>query len=482
MATDAIKCKYFPQLPARWYCPNCKSNMANECAKVVDPLYPDGKKICPICEQQLQSIGIANSIKPFWERIPKFFAYPAKFDNLMYIGILSLAVLVGFFIPLVNIGVYILAFFALLRYACKCLYHSAQGSLSPPTVLSHMENSHESIPVKLCGLFIFILFVIFQAFRLNLVVGYTVMAFSLLSIPAITMLLAMTESFFTAINPLKVINIMLGMGKSYLLLYLFLLLMVGSSRLIGFWAVNLISPSILVPFLFFINAYFTVAMFSIMGYAMYQYHEAFGYDGVAEVNLAAEGIDIKASGISQDSFLNEIQILVGEGLLDEAIKRLQKRLKSTHANLIYHDKYHALLKSANKPQEMAEHTTEYINLLLGQAKVNKGLLIGIYADCLKMNPGYFYPKPAVTVDLAKTAQELFKNQAALSLLNNFSQHYPNSEQIPYAYFIVAQLLVDYKQDETQAKKILHSLVGKYPAHELTEQIINYLGIIEKFTK
>ncbi|MSS76281.1 MAG: hypothetical protein EXR90_05265 [Methyloglobulus sp.] len=72
----------------------------------------------------------------------------------MCIGILSLGVLVGFFIQLVNIGVYILAFFGLLRYACKCLYHSAQGNLSPPGVVSNMENSHESIPVKLRDLLI----------------------------------------------------------------------------------------------------------------------------------------------------------------------------------------------------------------------------------------------------------------------------------------------------------------------------------------
>ena len=37
MATDSIKCKYFPQLPTRWYCSNCKANMANERAKAVGP-------------------------------------------------------------------------------------------------------------------------------------------------------------------------------------------------------------------------------------------------------------------------------------------------------------------------------------------------------------------------------------------------------------------------------------------------------------
>jgi outer membrane protein assembly factor BamD (BamD/ComL family) len=99
-----------------------------------------------------------------------------------------------------------------------------------------------------------------------------------------------------------------------------------------------------------------------------------------------------------------------------------------------------------------------------------------------MNPDYFYPDAKSTVDLAKTAQELFKNQDALLLLNKFSQHYPNNEQIPYAYFIVAQLMFDYKQEEEQAHKILLSLLNKYPGHELTTQIKNYLGVVDKFRK
>jgi hypothetical protein len=344
------------------------------------------------------------------------------------------------------------------------------------------ETGHENIAVKLCVLFVLILFTIILAFRFNEIIGIIVIIFSLLSVPAITILMAITESLLDAINPVKVIRIMFGMGKSYLLLYLFLMLMMGSSELIEYWAHSVVNEFVLGPLIFFINAYFTVAMFSMMGYAIYQYHEEFGFDGVAEVNLAEEGINLRASGISQDSFLNEIHILVSEGMLEKAINRLKKQIKTTQASLAYHDKYHALLKLANNPQEMATHTTEYIDLLLTQAKVNQGALINIYTDCLKMNPDYFYPNPKITVNLAKTAQELFRNQDALSLLTNFSQHYPNSEQIPYAYFMVAQILIDYKQQDEQAKRILFSLLAKYPDHDLTAQIKDYLSTIEKFTK
>ena len=481
MATDVIKCKYFPALPARWYCPKCKVNMANECAKL--PKSPSSdKRLCPLCESELASLGIGNSIKPFWERIPKFFAYPAKIDSLIYLGLLSLGVLLGMFIPKFGIGIYILALFGTLNFASKCLFLSAQGNLSPPTVLAHVDTGYRSIALKFFGIFAFTMLVIAAAFRFNVFLGYATAGFSLLSLPAAIIILAMSGSFFDSLNLTKVVNIMMGMGKSYLLLYVLLMLMSGSSGLIEHLAAGIVNKFFLLPFLFFINSYFMVAMFSMMGYALYQYHEKFGFEGVAEANLAEEGVDIKASGISQDPFLNEIHILLSEGLFDEAGIRLKKRLITHSANLQYHDKYHNLLKITQNQKELSEHTASYMKLLYGQERVNKALLITVYAECIKANPDFFYPDAAKTVDLAKTAQELHRYQDALTILANFSKHYPGHEQIPYAYIIVAQLLSEQRQQDEQAKKILLSLLAKYPDHELIPQIKVYLQVIENMAK
>jgi tetratricopeptide (TPR) repeat protein len=465
MATAVIKCKYFPALPARWHCPNCEVDMANECAKI-SPNAVD-KKVCPICLTLLESLGIANSIRPFWERIPKFFAYPAKPYTLLYIGILSLSVFAAIFMPLLGLFIVLGAFFGILKYAYKCLNHAAGGYLSPPGIGGFKENDkqHPFIIFKQFCVFVFIAFIISISAGFGKFIGVAVMLFSLLSLPAIIMLLAMTGSFSEAINPLKTIQIMTGMGKSYFILYLFLLLLGGSNQLVQYWAINLVSPLILFPTIFFINSYFLIAIFSMLGYALYQYHEKLGFRRVIEVNLAEEGIDIKASGINQDPFLNEIHILVAEGLIEEAIKRFKKLFAQGEQPLNYHDKYHTLLKLANNTEQLVQHTTEYMTLLLRQPKVNKGTLIGLCADCIKIAPDYFYPDAKVTVDLAKTAFELFRYNDATILLNKFAQNYPNSDQIPYAYFIAAQVLVDYKQQEAQAKKILQSLLVKYPNHD-----------------
>ncbi len=478
MAKTSVKCKYFPSLPARWHCGHCKVDMANECAKEA-PHAPD-KKICPICFSQLESLGISNSIRPFWERIPKFFAYPAQKGTLLYLATLSLLMLSSVFIPLLSIILVIAASFAVIRFAYKCLNHAAQGNIVPPesSVLKSDEGQYPYIVFKQFCIFMFTFLAIIMGFGAGKLVGILVAFFSLLSLPAMIMNLAMTGNFFDAINPMRAINIMTTMGKSYLILYVFLLMVYGGSQLIKYWAANIITPAILFPSLFFINSYFSIVIFSMMGYALYQFHEKLGIDWVVEVNLEAEGIDVKASGINSDPFLNEIQILLAEGLMDEAIKRLGTQLKAMSQSLVYHDKYHYLLKLANAKERMAEHTSEYMRVLLNQPKVNKGKLVDVYADCLKINPDYFYPDARVTVDLAKTAQELFKYNDALLLLNKFGQNYPNSEQMPYAYFIAAQLLVDHKQDEAQAKKILQGLLKKYPGHELTEPMQKYLAVLE----
>ena len=159
-------------LPARWHCVGCNVNMAYECAKTADPHHPDNKKICPICSKPLKSLGIANSIKPFWYRIPKFFTYPAKLNTLIYIGALSLCILIGFFNPIVAVLVYIFAFFGILKYACKCLSHAAHGNLSPPDVFGGSIKEYENISLKQCAIFIFIIFVISKAFTINVLLGF----------------------------------------------------------------------------------------------------------------------------------------------------------------------------------------------------------------------------------------------------------------------------------------------------------------------
>ncbi len=74
-------------------------------------------------------------------------------------------------------------------------------------------------------------------------------------------------------------------------------------------------------------------------------------------------------------------------------------------------------------------------------------LITIYVDCLKINPDYFYPDAKITKEIVKTTQDLFRYDEALLILNKFTKNYPNSDQIPYAFFIAAQILVDYKQQD-----------------------------------
>ena len=73
-------------------------------------------QLCFSCGGEVDSLGVGNTIPPFWERIPQFFVYPARLDALMYLGMLSIASVV-IFVPLFGILLYLALSYAILKYA-----------------------------------------------------------------------------------------------------------------------------------------------------------------------------------------------------------------------------------------------------------------------------------------------------------------------------------------------------------------------------
>ncbi len=106
-------CKYHQSVPARWHCPACRLDLCPQCVKKGETNSHD--RVCFSCHGEVDSLGVGNTISPFWERIPKFFVYPARIDSLMYLGMLSLASVIVF-VPLFGILLYLAISYAILKY------------------------------------------------------------------------------------------------------------------------------------------------------------------------------------------------------------------------------------------------------------------------------------------------------------------------------------------------------------------------------
>lgn len=460
-----IYCKYHSQNPARWSCTSCKINFCQQC--VNSPAKGTHETLCPVCKKALSSLGVGNVIPAFWERIPQFFAYPAKFDNLVYIIFLSVASL-GFFIPIVGIIVPFLVLLANLKYAYVLLEHTALGNLEPPT--SGLTN-HNSSPYKQFVIFTFMALVVGIVFvLLGNAAGIVTYIAVMFSIPASVMSLAMSGSLVFAMNPANLARLIGSIGWPYCLLYVFLMFLSGGNGVLTHYLIPILPLPAVMVISTFLSAYFTIIMFHMMGYAIYQYHEALGLQNVKEYAPASAKLEPKV-----DNTQTEINILLSEGRIDEAKARLKAELRNS-AKLEYHQSYHKLLLLGNDMEELARHGREYVSLLMGKAQ--KTTALDVCAACFGAFPDFSVEQGTVAYELAQTAVEQARHQdTALRILKGFGKRYPRHEKTPAAGLLAAKLLCEYKLQDGQAKALLEQLLRQYPEHELTGEIQQYLQMM-----
>jgi len=475
-----IPCKYFSELPARWHCPRCMIDISDACAKRPersDDRY-EIRRDCPICLEPLQSLGIENSIKPFWERIPAFFIYPVRSDALIYITLLSLLNLLFVVNVVIGIGVLLATSYALLLYAYKCLNHIARGHMEAPGLMVDYKVLNSSLVFKQSMVYILVGLALAFAARLFGLPGLIVTgAFFLLGIPASTTLLAINGSLLDAVNPVSIFRTMATIGRPYFILYLFLLFMLGGYEMLQDTALEYMPASLIMPAVFFLQAYFTIAMYAMMGYVIYQYHEPLGFDEVRKVEESPRN---PVPGLSTDPLLNEIYILNIEGKQDAAIKRLQKAVKRD-PKPEYYAKLHRLLQSTENNAELCRNSEAYLKRLLEHEatprfkRLNEA--VGIYADCVRADPAFGYQNPQVVFELAEAAFQSRQFDDCLTILNGYHKRFPQSELLPEAYLMVAKVMVEHKQDDAQAKQILEALLKRYPDHAVIPQVREYHQLV-----
>ena len=152
-----ISRKYHQSTPARWRCPACQLDLCPQCVKN-DQASPQNWR-CFSCGGEVDSLGVGNTIPPFWERIPKFFIYPARVDALMYLGMIAVASVI-IFVPLIGILLYLALSYAILKYAFLILNHTARGNLGPPQILSDNYREYKWLPFKQSVVFLLMALVV----------------------------------------------------------------------------------------------------------------------------------------------------------------------------------------------------------------------------------------------------------------------------------------------------------------------------------
>lgn len=219
-----------------------------------------------------------HSITPFWSRLPRFFLYPllppALFVCAGYAILHSWLSQTGMMGWMFSVVVKLV----LLKYGYEVLSHTANGYLRAPFSTSIMLDGHE-LPFKQAA----VLIVCYQiASQLGRSVGFEAVLLFVtllwLVLPASVIVLAVTRRLLDALNPVLLISLIRRLGWAYAGLYgLLYCLQMAWQNALG-WVYShpySLAHSWLADG---INAYYLLAMFHLMGYVIYQYHEALDFE------------------------------------------------------------------------------------------------------------------------------------------------------------------------------------------------------------
>jgi tetratricopeptide (TPR) repeat protein len=410
----------------------------------------------------------SDPIVPFWDRLPEITRYPAHMSALSTIVVLALGNL-AVFLPFGQI-LGLLVTVALYRYGFECLRATANGYMEPPEIMQSTDSSLGWKQIGLMIMFIVAAIVGFAIFGPKL--GVLLALFLGICLPGATMTLAMDESLSSALNPAKWIAIFTRIGWPYLAVVGLCLIILTSQRYAAAMAANVLPLFIALVVVGIISNYALVMTFHLMGYLIYQYHDAVGFEPEAPQMVRA----LVRPDPDQD-VLDEVTAFVRDGKPENATELLRSHLRSRGGTPAVHVQYRKLLRLANDRDELLRHGQEYLNILMAQDKSRPAL--EILRECQTIEPTFGPSDAAHITELANLAAKGGQPEVALRLLSGFHKRFPKSRDIPKNYLLVATLLHERMNQDDKALALLKYLKANYPDDELMPDINERMAMIER---
>jgi hypothetical protein len=427
------------------------------------------------------------AIIPFWERFPFLFAYPFRLDSILSLSFLSIAfwllnqVINGGIIYFLLNG---LLFVALLRHAFKVLEHIALG-MKDEDVWRENAQEHPYRPYKqfavlaIGGVLVpMIGGVTGKAFGMHMgQITMIVLSLALmLVIPASIMVLALTDDLSESINPEELWRVMHSIGMPYLGLWACLSLLMGGGAAASAFLLPLL-PKVLVPLLFFfINMYFVIVMYALMGYVLHQYHEALGIEQVGGPQIeTTQKPDARAQ-------LAQASDLVRTGQTGEAVKLLATAVQDNPQDLTLRDGYfRLLLASESHRADLPREADRYLSVLV-QLK-RDDLALRVLESVRRVQADFLPSDGQIRVALGRTALNAHRHDLAMLLVKGFDQQFGNHHAaLPEVLLLGARLASEHLRNDAQALKILDMLLQRFPAHPVCAEAQQLKTVILRLQK
>jgi len=362
--------------------------------------------------------------------MPQFFRFPAYRQPLLRNLVLSLAFAAATAAHArlaVLVASTATVYFA--YYGLQVIERIAQGYLHP----DHFPPSATGFwrPLKLVAI-LAVAFVPVAVLTVAIGEGLVTMLANVavaLLLPASVMTLAVSDSLRAAINPRRTYELARRIGPSYLVLFLFLLLLIGGSP----QAFELLAPALgestwLLAFAScFVGNYFFLIMCALMGYVLFQKSEVLGLlvIGRGEDELT----EPSASVADAESAWRETTLgrLVASGDVNGAIALLERAQREHPDDVSLHARLHKLLLIEGTRERMNRHLDRYLRLLL---QGNPSRALALVREARARSDDWMPATATMVVRLARAALAAEQFDLVLALTRDFEARFPAHGSAP----------------------------------------------------
>lgn len=430
-------CKYHPLAPATYYCRACQINTCDQCCGEHNQAGDEDSRRCFICFKPMTYLGAAHSVEPFWRRLDKIYRYglaPQPLIAIVVCSVLSALSLYEWWLAIIP---------ALLmtRYSFHCLDETARGKLRAPNFSESFTGG-----LLLIGQLFAILFVAFASLAAaTQFVGpeltFLIALAELFALPAVFILLAINGTLSESLNPSNIMRLIASCGAAYIVMLLFVFVMIASVELLsamigeGHAFIQFTTSSI-------ISNYYTIIVFHLMGYLVFQKQDALGF-------YAGDSEQTREPRSETDISLAQIEVLVKEGHYDHALDLYRELLPKNYNNLSLWQKCLRLMCIVGSKKQIARMADQILPRLL--SRNDEFAVSKAYRDIKDAYPAYLPEDGELRVRLAQILFNLGDYRAVAGLLNNFHKDYQDKPLINQAYTLLANALERIPGLEEKAK-------------------------------
>ncbi|MDN3647452.1 B-box zinc finger protein [Reinekea marina] len=449
-------CKYHPLVPTSFHCNSCEQDTCSEC---VDNSSSHGQPRCIRCGELLESVANSDNVEPFWRRIEQAFKYPLNSEALMMIVGVSVGMAVVSSLPFGALTLFIITlalYGAMLNYSFMAMTLSSDGDFEPPTAVDAVAGGLGLSFKMILMIILMVGILIVTALQVGQVAVNLLGLLFIVGLPAILICFAHTGSIIQSLNPVMFVNLMAKVGFPYAVLLGLLLVMTSSvsaiSAIIGndFAAVSSVFQSI-------VANYYTLVMFHIMGYMLYQYQDRLGFTSGNDIT----GYDHERN--PEDTLLAKVGVFLKEGDYARSLGLLKEGAATFPTNKKLAEKYFDLLLLLKQHKALATYADIYFMNLAREAQMNR--LYSQYRRLSLVLPKYKPQSSELRYQLAVTCEQQSNFKAVVWMINGLHVDDLNYVNIVQAYQLLTKALQALGQD-AMAKKcglLLEKLKQRMPA-------------------